>query len=279
MRKACLIVLSISLFAAVNSWAQNRAGILIQNSTGETISRCVEFDEEFITVEELLDRTGFTLATQSSEFGSYVCYLHDDGVADCSAHPDGWFWNFFIHEEGGWVSAPVGISTATAENGTIFGFAFGAWGEVELPESSFADLCDENQAGLVINHLDGSRTIQVVDFYGETLTGFQLIQKSGLDYVAAQYSFGVSVCAIDGEGHPSDNCFGDFTAGDPSWALFDLNANDEWASSPVGVGDSIVYGGQVQGLLFGQWGESPLPITHDEIFNSQSSVDTWSLLR
>ena len=279
MRKVCLVVLSISLFAAVNSWAQNRAGILIQNSTGETISRCVEFDEEFIPVEELLDRSGFTLVTQSSEFGSYVCYLHDDGVADCGAHPDGWFWNFFSREDGGWVPAPVGISTATAEDGSIFGFAFGAWGEVELPETSFSDLCYENQAGLVINHLDGSRRIQVVDFYGETLTGFQLIQKSGLGYVAAQYSFGVSICAIDGEGHPSDNCFGDFAAGDPSWALYDLTANDEWTSSPVGVGDSIVYGGQVQGWLFGQWGESPLPITHDEVLNSQSSVEGWSLLR
>ncbi|MDP8243031.1 MAG: hypothetical protein P9L94_03040 [Candidatus Hinthialibacter antarcticus] len=280
MKVVSVLALSILLFAAVNSWAQNRAGILIQNSTGETISRCVEFEDAFLTVEDLLERSGFQLATQSSEFGSYVCYLHDDGAANCDAHPDGWFWNFFVSEDGAWVSAPVGISSATAQDGSIFGFAFGAWGEVELPESSFEALCEyENQAGLVINHLDGSRTVRVVDFYGETLTGFQLLQQSGLDLVAAHYSFGSAVCAIDGEGHPSDNCFGDFSASDPTWALHDLNANDEWVSSAVGVGDRLVYGGQVQGWLFGQWGDSPQPITHEEVFNSQSSVAGWSLLR
>ena len=258
---------------------RGRAGILVQNSTGESISRCIEFEEAFLTVEELLKRSGFKQVTQESQFGSYVCFLHDDGVANCGAHPDGWFWNFFVHDGGEWVSAPVGISTATAENGSIFGFVFGAWGEVAVPASSFDDLCFENQAGLVINHLDGARTIRVVDFYGETLTGFQLIQQSGLDLVAAHYSFGPAVCAIDGEGHPSGNCFGDFSVGDPSWALHNLNANDEWVSSAVGVGDSIVFGGDVQGWLFGQFSDTPQPITHEEVFNSQSSVAGWSLLR
>ncbi len=278
MKTAWLCVLSITLFAAANGWAQNRAGILVQNSTGETISRCVEFEEPFLTVEELLKRSGFKQVTQGSQFGSFICYLHDDGVASCDLHPQGWFWNFFQHDGADWVSASVGISTATAENGSLVGFAFGGFNEVELPETSFSELCVLNQAGLVINHFDGSRVVRVVDFYGETLTGFQLVEKSGFDLVSVQFSFGPAVCAIDGEGHPSDNCFGDFSVGDPSWLLYDLNANDEWQSSQVGVGDSIVYGGEVQGWLFGQFGETPPPITSQEVFE-QSSAALWLQLR
>ncbi|MBI1391090.1 MAG: hypothetical protein GC154_21900 [bacterium] len=281
MRTRAMFVWAVLALAVCGaSWGQNRAGLLIQNSTGETISRCVEFTENSITVEELLKRSGFKLVTQESSFGAYVCYLHDDGVADCSNHPKGWFWNFFVHDGAGWTAANAGISSVTAEDGSLFGFGFGGWQEVELPETDFDQVCGTlNQAGLVIDHGDGTRVIRVVDFYGETLTGYQLLLKSGLDVVSHQYSFGAAVCAIDGEGHPEDNCFGDYTANDPSWGLSVLNERDEWKTAPVGVGDTLVYGGTVQGWYFAHYDDAQPPVTLDAVFGETSDVSAWDSLR
>ncbi|MGC9328281.1 MAG: hypothetical protein ACP5I1_11650, partial [Candidatus Hinthialibacter sp.] len=118
---------------SLTGWSANKAGVVIQNSTGEVITRCVEFEDESITVEELLVQSGFTLIREETAWGAQLYYLHDDGVPAGESHPQGWFWNFFLQENGQWISAPVGISSATAADGSLFGFGFGAWGEVELP--------------------------------------------------------------------------------------------------------------------------------------------------
>ena len=121
--------------------ATNLAGIVIQNSTGELITRSVEFEEAELTAEELLVRSGFKMTIAEFSFGKSVCFLHDEGALDpsqCFDHPQQWFWNFFQKSSTpDWVAASTGISSATVVHGDLIGFAFGAFDTVQLPPMTF----------------------------------------------------------------------------------------------------------------------------------------------
>ncbi|MBN2327349.1 MAG: hypothetical protein JXR73_09345 [Candidatus Omnitrophica bacterium] len=267
------LVLGLYLGASTG-WTANKAGVVIQNSTGEVITRCVEFEEEFVTVEDLLAQSGFAMITEDTAWGAQLHYLHDDGVPFGVTHSQGWFWNFFLREDDQWISAPVGISSATAVDGSLFGFGFGAWGEVELPQRTYADVCEvTNQAALVIDHSNGARIVQVVEFYGETITGLQLLLKSNLDVVSKETFYGTAVCAIDGEGQPADDCFGD--AEGRYWGLNILDSNNAWAVSIEGAGDLIVRRHDVHGYIFGLWGVIQPPIDRSDIFEIPSGIPFW----
>lgn len=272
--KRRILYLAVVCTACSSAWASNKAGVLIKNSTDSLITRCVEFEEEFISAEELLKRSGFALVTEESTFGTLIDYLYNDGMNDGSYSEDGKFWNFFLHDGSDWIMAEVGISDATVANGSLIGFGYGAWGEVVLPPKTFAEVCEiKSKAALVIDHNDGNRVVQVVEFFGETLTGMQLLRKSGLNLVTAEGSHGIEICAIDNEGQSAE----DFINNPQSvyWVLNLLDENDEWQASMTGTNSAIVHNNTVHGYKLGYWGEGQNPITRSEIFGLPSAVSNW----
>ncbi len=273
MKRFTAMLLGLCLFASA-SWSFNKAGLVIKNSTGELITRCVEFEDESVTVEKLLQVSGFKLVTEDSGSGVMLHYIHDDGVMDGSLHSGGWVWNFFLNNVNGWSVAPGDVSSITVVDGTIFGFGFGAQGEVELPERSFIDVCEIiNMAGVVVDHSDGSRVVEVVEFPGETITGLQLLQKTGLELKTNVSSFGTAICAINGEGQPGDDCFGD-----PQWrywAFSTLGLDNQWISSMVGAGDAIVRNDDIHGYFFSVWGSVEPPVNRDDILGVTSGLGNW----
>jgi hypothetical protein len=272
--KRSILYLAVLIWAGSTGWASNKAGIVIKNSTDSVTTRCVEFEEDILTVEELLKRSGFALTTEDSTFGTLLDYLHDDGMQDGSYSPDGEFWNFFLNDGADWISAEVGISDATVANGSLVGFGYGSWGAVVLPAKTFADVCEiTSKAALVIDHNDGSRVVRVVEFFGESLSGMQLLQKSGLTVVTAEGSHGTEICAIDNEGQPAEDC-----NNDPQgryWSLNLLNSDNEWQGSMKGSNSEIAENNTVHGYRFGYWGEAQTPITRSEIFELPSAVSIW----
>jgi hypothetical protein len=273
MKRFTAMLLGLCLCASA-SWSLNKAGLVIKNSTGELITRCVEFEEEFVTVEKLLVDSGFKLITENFEWGAMVHYIHDDGVMDGSLHPDGWLWNFLLKDANGWIAATADVSSVTVVDGTIFGFGFGALGEVELPERSFTDVCEIiSMAGVIVDHSDGSRVVNVVEFPGETITGLQLLEKTGLELTTNVSSFGTAVCAIDNEGQPGDNCFGD-----PQWRYWAFNTlglDNQWISSMVGAGDAIVRNNDIHGYFFSVWGSVEPPVKKEDILGVTSGLGNW----
>ena len=261
--------------------AANRAGVVIQNSTGEVITRCVEFEETSLTVEMLLRRSGFNLVTQSSAFGESVCFLHDEGnrIADqCFDHPLGWFWNFFTHSGTGWTSANQGISSATVTEGSLVGFTYGAWNEVELPPLDFTDVCGySSRVGLVIDHGDSRRRVIVVEFPGETLSGWQVLERSGVAITTTSTAFGTALCSLDDEGQSAADCFGDVLG--RFWAFNLLQADDSWSFSPVGLDDAIFRESDVAGFFFAPFGVDQPPILRQEIFGQTSRIESWDRYR
>ena len=278
MSKAIYSALALILILPATTLAANKAGVVVQNSTGAVITRCVEFDEPEISVEELLRRTGFRLTLSQSEFGAALCYLHDDGIPNpetCFADERGFFWNFFTHDGTAWESAAAGISDTNATDGTVFGFGYGAWGEVQLPNGTFADVCEiTSRAGLVIDHTDGTRRIVVVEFPGQTVTSYELLVKSGLSLVASESVWGIGICAIDGEGQPGDDCFGDPDG--RFWSFSILDENDQWSSAPTGADAVLVQDGDVNGFFYTIWGVPHPAVTRQAVFEGASAVEMWA---
>ena len=68
---------------------------------------------------------------------------------------------------------------------------------------------EENRAGLVIVTGDGTVQQACVSFPEEKLTGYELLQRAGLELSVEAAGTGVTVCAIEGEGcsFPQDSCF------------------------------------------------------------------------
>ncbi len=278
MKRVWLGVFGLIVLLPFAALASSKAGLVIQNSTGEVITRCIEFEEEMILVDELLQRSGFQLITEQKSWGTSVKFIHDDGVPAGESHPEGWFWNFYQHDGSDWVMSDVGVSSAEARDGTIFGFVFGPWDEKKPPQKTFADVCEIiSVAGLVIDHSNGRRVVRVVAFPGETITGVQLLQKSGLDLITSESSWGTSICSIDGEGMPANDCFGDPEG--RYWNFNILADDDTWFSAPVGASKAVVRDNDVYGYFYAVWGSVQPPVIREDILGQTSNVSGWEFMR
>ena len=110
-----------------------------------------------------------------------------------------------------------------------------------------------NKAGLVVTLPDTSSVLRCVEFTGETITGFELLESAGLQLETIfDPSMGNAVCGIEGQGCNSDNCF----CGMPDyWSYWHLDPEGAaWAYSQLGANTFQVTPGAVEGW---SWGEEP----------------------
>ncbi len=65
-----------------------------------------------------------------------------------------------------------------------------------------------HRAGLVVRHGDGRVVTRCVTFSEESISGVELLRRSGLAATFAAYGgLGYGVCVIDGQGCDSGDCF------------------------------------------------------------------------
>lgn len=129
----------------------------------------------------------------------------------------------------------------------------GVWAPKRLAQPS-------NQVGLVVSFDDGSYTTRCVTFTEQSISGYEVLMRSGLDVVTAD---GL-VCDIEGEsGCGEEDCLCD-----PSryWGYWHLE-NEDWAYSTVGANAYIVRDGDVEGWRWGA-GEPPPIVLFDDICRS-----------
>lgn len=121
-------------------------------------------------------------------------------------------------------------------------------------------------AGLVVRHGDGRVVYRYVQFSESSISGLELLRRSGLSVVTAPYpGLGEAVCAIDGEGCPAEDCFCK-SYGSPSfyWNYY-IGDSGQWRRSSLGAASRRVSDGDVDGW---SWTSGPpgLPtISIDEI--------------
>jgi hypothetical protein len=124
----------------------------------------------------------------------------------------------------------------------------------------------ENGVGLVIRHGDGTLIEVYVQFSGDSISGEELLNRSGLGFAEAPFGgLGAGVCTIDHEGCPSDNCYCK-SYSNPAyyWHYYSLQP-DGWFEEIRGPSTRELHDGDVDGWSWTA-GDSELPaVTIDEI--------------
>lgn len=118
-----------------------------------------------------------------------------------------------------------------------------------------------HQAGLAVFPGDGNVYTACVSFTEDTITGFDLLQRSGLKIeIATNPSQGTAVCSIEGVGCPSNDCFCNMPDYWSFWQYIDVG----WAYSAVGSDQSPVIDGDVNAWSWGA-GDPPAMISYQNI--------------
>jgi hypothetical protein len=130
-----------------------------------------------------------------------------------------------------------------------------------------------HRVGLVVAHGNGQVIKQCIEFSEDQLTGYDVLERSGLDMNADVTSgMGATICRIDHEGctYPAEDCFCQ-CQGSPCifWSYWHLS-NGDWKFSNLGASGYQVKDGDVEGWVWGEGvpsggGEKPPLISFAEI--------------
>ena len=117
---------------------------------------------------------------------------------------------------------------------------------------------DPNRVGLVVVHGDGRATTRCVEFSEDTVSGYDVLARAGLELsIDASNSMGVTICRIGADGctYPQDRCFcqcTDLSGTVPCvyWSYWHLQ-NGGWQYSGMGASGHMVRPGDVEGWVWG----------------------------
>ncbi len=126
---------------------------------------------------------------------------------------------------------------------------------------------EQHQAGLVVDFGDGRVRVRVVSFAEETISGVDLLRRSGLDVAMVSGGLGTAICAIEGVGCPPtpQECFCECRGGTCRyWAYFHLR-DGAWVYADRGAADRRLGDGDVDGWVWGDGRTPPPLLTWEEI--------------
>jgi len=115
-----------------------------------------------------------------------------------------------------------------------------------------------NQVGLVVQFGDGRIETDCVEFKEETITGYQVFERSKFEVIPSFFSAeGWAICKIEENGCSADNCFCDPKLFWSYWSLVD----GAWLYSVRGASNFYVHDSDVQGW---RWSNGSHP---DEVYD------------
>jgi len=127
----------------------HQAGLVVQFSNGNYLTRCIEFQEDEISGAELLRRSGLRVIMQiSGGMGAAICKIEEDGCAypdepcfcQCRGGGQCIYWAYYIWNGEEWCSSGVGAGMRKLGNGDVDGWV---WGSTDPPPIvSWDDVCD-----------------------------------------------------------------------------------------------------------------------------------------
>ena len=159
--------------------------------------------------------------------------------------------------EGDPVSALAGLQK---EDGSIGGTYANTYSTAEAllglagrPLSALAQPWQSNRAGVVVQSGEGQVVTACVRFAEDTLTGFDLLVRSGLQVNSlTDPGLGTAVCGIENTGCPVDDCFCAMPA---YWSYWEPGPTG-WAYAATGAGQTQVVNGSLNGW---SWGDGVVP--------------------
>lgn len=116
---------------------------------------------------------------------------------------------------------------------------------------------ETQHAGLVIVHAEGRVITQCVAFDTPTLSGLELLQRAGVALTLDAGGLGAAVCALEGAGCPSSDCFCACKGAPCAYWTYHRRAGDvAWGYSNLGAATTTVRNGDVDAWVWGS-GASP----------------------
>jgi hypothetical protein len=167
------------------------------------------------------------------------------------------------------------LSVASARAGVVLETSQGC----ARPASSVAVT---HRAGLVVTFGDRSTKTFCIEFSADTISGLELLQRSGLTLVTSGTGgLGAAVCSIDGEGSSDPtNCFASCSSGTCAYWAYYRFVSGAWQFSQAGASQTAVHDGDVQGWAWGPGGTSTgaVPAPPGEICPpiSPTPTPTWT---
>lgn len=117
-----------------------------------------------------------------------------------------------------------------------------------IPLTNLANPPANHRAGLVIYYGDDSLFTTCISFTESTLSGLQLLERSGLAIqTATNPNQGTAVCKISDTGSPSSDCFGSMP---DYWSYWQMGSNG-WEYAVTGAGQVKVSDGNVNAWSWG----------------------------
>jgi hypothetical protein len=120
------------------------------------------------------------------------------------------------------------------------------------------------EAGLVVEHGDGTTVYVLVVFSEDNISSLELLRRSGLSLTTvASGGLGEAVCSIEREGCNLSDCRTNLCqTGDPEspfWKFFRVGSSGAWIAQPLGASATKVRDGDVD---FWSWtgGEATIPV-------------------
>lgn len=124
---------------------------------------------------------------------------------------------------------------------------------------------ESHRAGVVIDYGDGRVETYCVTFTEQTLTGYELLERTGVEIVAAFEANGAAVCHLggaDGVGCAASNCFCEFPL--KYWSYWNQQGG-AWGYSNIGASSASITAGTVNGWLWGDATQPPAGVSLDVI--------------
>jgi hypothetical protein len=118
----------------------------------------------------------------------------------------------------------------------------------------------KNRAGLVVRYSDGTVDKMCVFFDEPTISGLDLLERSGETFVAERSGLGSAICKIDEQGcdYPGEDCFCKY----PNfWGYWVRDPGESvWRFADTGAKDHEVRNGSVDGWSWGPNGAPAPPL-------------------
>jgi hypothetical protein len=145
-------VLWLLLVVPVSAQEANQAGLVIQYGEGQIETLCITFDEDEITGDELLARSGLDLVLDASRsMGVTLCRVEELGCdypaehcfCQCMGGGDCNYWNYFYRDVGAdaWTYSALGTRLRKIQHGAVEGWV---WGDGRTPppgDLTFEAIC------------------------------------------------------------------------------------------------------------------------------------------
>jgi hypothetical protein len=113
-----------------------------------------------------------------------------------------------------------------------------------------------NQVALIVDMGDGSVLTRCVEFDESEISGYEVLERAGLEVVRRAEGMGGLVCSIEGVGCPLNDCWCQCSGSTcVYWSYWHL-AGDQWSYSTLGADGHRVQNGDVEGW---RWGEKEPP--------------------